>query len=410
MKAIILAHTFYNFPITINLVAASWSRINPNLERAAQSLGARGLRLFTTATLPQILPGILAAAALIFIFCYTSFAVILVLSGGPRFTTIEVEIYRLARVELDMKAASALAIWQAVFTVLFMYLYNQAQRRASFADAQIRFEPRPLRELLRTPYGPLVVLYMAAVFLLIIAPMLSAVHYSFLKRTSHAASLSHTLQWYRLLFAGQEARALAVTYLGAIRNSLLFGLLAVVFSVPLGTAIAYLTRRRGGVLESVAMLPLGISTIMLGLGYIKLSQTGFPDLAGKWYGIAFTHAVIAYPFVVRSTSAVFRRISPTVVRAARSLGANRWRAFWRVELPLIRTGLIAGATFAFAISIGEINATLMLYDPGLTTMPIAIYRLISAYNYFGACALGTVLMLLCFGVFFIIDKLGVEVS
>ena len=81
-----------------------------------------------------------------------------------------------------------------------------------------------------------------------------------------------------------------------------------------------------------------------------------------------------------------------------------------VELPLIRSGVIAGATFAFAISIGEINATLMLYNPRLTTLPIAIYRLIASYNYFAACALGTILMLICFLVFLIIDKLGFEVS
>ncbi len=72
MKAIILAHTFYNFPICIRLVSAVWSRINPNLERAAQSLGANGSRLFIRVLLPQIMPGILAASALIFIFCFTS--------------------------------------------------------------------------------------------------------------------------------------------------------------------------------------------------------------------------------------------------------------------------------------------------------------------------------------------------
>jgi len=120
--------------------------------------------------------------------------------------------------------------------------------------------------------------------------------------------------------------------------------------------------------------------------------------------------VIAYPFVLRSATAVFRKINPQLIQAALSLGANRWRIFWRLELPLIKSGIIAGATFAFAISIGEINATLMLYTPGLTTMPIAIYRLIASYNYFAACALGTVLMGICFLVFLVIDKMGFEVA
>jgi thiamine transport system permease protein len=158
------------------------------------------------------------------------------------------------------------------------------------------------------------------------------------------------------------------------------------------------------------MLPLGVSTIMLGLGYIRAYQILPGDFTGKWYAIAFAHTVIAYPFVIRSTSAIFRRIGPRVVQTALSLGANRWKTFWRIELPLIKSGVVAGATFAFAISIGEINATLMLYNPDFTTMPVAIYRLISAYNYFAACALGTVLMTICFLVFLLIDKMGFEVA
>jgi len=413
MKAIILAHTFYNFPICIRLVSAVWSRINPNIERAARSLGAKGFTLFRTAILPQIMPGILASAALIFIFCFTSFAVILVLGGGPRFTTIEVEIYRLAKVSVDFNRASALALWEALFTVIFMFTYIKLQHRVSFAEkVALRFERPRLSSLLRSAYGPAVILYLALVFSLIIAPMLAAVHYSLLEKSSRASQFSYTLGWYKLIFTNAKQRAIAVSYGAVIKNSLFFGFMTVLFSLPVGTSIAYLTSRKkipfGGFLESIAMLPLGISTIMLGLGYIRMNQTF--DITGKWYAIACAHTVIAYPFVIRSTSAVFRKISPSIVKAASSLGANRWKTFWRIELPMIKSGIIAGATFAFAISIGEINATLMLYSPKLTTLPIAIYRLISSYNYFAACALGTVLMVICFLVFFIIDRMGFEIS
>jgi thiamine transport system permease protein len=415
MKAIILAHTFYNFPIAIRLISAVWSRINPNIEKVARSLGARGLKLFCRVTLPQILPGIFAGAALIFIFCFTSFAIILVLGGGPQFSTIEVEIYRLARVSIDLKGASTLAIWEAILTILFMYIYTKLQQRVSFAEkVQLRFERPPLLSILKSPYGPLVIIYLIFSFAIIVAPMLSAIHYSFLRRASHAARLSYTLKWYRMLITGVQDNAIAVSYLSVVKNSLFFGLITILFSLPIGTLIAYLTTRRkrivGSLFESALMLPLGISSIILGLGYIRAYQN-FPWApAGKWYAIALAHTVIAYPFVIRSTSAVFRKINPQLINAAMSLGANRWHTFLRVEFPMIKSGIIAGATFAFAISIGEINATLMLYNPNYTTIPIAIYRLISAYNFFGACALGTVLIFICFLVFLIIDKMGFEVS
>jgi len=415
MKAIILAHTFYNFPICIRLISAVWSRINPNMERAAKSLGARGFSLFRTAILPQIMPGILAASALTFIFCFTSFAIILVLGGGPKYSTIEVEIYRLAKVSLDLKMGSALAIWETSLSLFFMYIYIKLQHRMSFAEKiQFKYEKPPLSGLIRSPLGPWVILYFITIFSLIIAPMVSAIYYSFLKRSGWAGELFYTLEWYRKIISETTSGALSVSYLKVIKNSLFFGFVTICISLPLGTAIAYVTtrpeRKSYGLLESAAMLPLGISSIILGLGYIKAYQH-FPwKITGTWYAIAFAHAVIAYPFVIRSTGAVFRKISPRLVQAGMSLGANRFKTFIRIELPLIKSGIIAGATFAFAISMGEINATLMLYNPELTTMPIAIYRFISAYNYFAACAMGTILIVICFLVFFIIDKIGFEVS
>ena len=415
MKAIILAHTFYNFPICILLVSAVWSRINPNLEKAALSLGARGGRLFTNILLPQIMPGILAASALIFIFCFTSFAVILVLGGGPKYTTIEVTIYRLAKVSLDLKAGSALAIIESVLSILFMYIYIKFQQKVSFAEkVNLQYERKKLASILRSPYGILAVLYIIITFLLIIAPMLAVIGRSFMGRSDWTGRTSFTLEWYKRIFTDIETGSIAIPYLSVIKNSLFFGLTTVLFSLPLGTAIAYITTRKNfrgrGVLETVTMLPLGISSIILGLGYIKAYQTFPLDITGKWYAIAFAHTIIAYPFVIRSVTAVFRKINPRLIQAALSLGATPWKAFWRVELPLIKSGIIAGATFAFAISIGEINATLMLYNPNLTTLPVAIYRLISSYNYFGACALGTILMVICFLVFLLIDKIGFEVS
>ena len=133
LKAILLAHAFYNFPICIRIVSGLWSRVNPHLEEAARSLGARGWRLFRRVTLPQILPGVLASAALIFIFCFMSFAIVLVLGGGPRYATLEVEVYRLAKIGLDLDAASRLALIGSALTLLLLYGYIKLQQRAGFA-------------------------------------------------------------------------------------------------------------------------------------------------------------------------------------------------------------------------------------------------------------------------------------
>ncbi len=405
LKAILLAHAFYEFPICIRVVSSLWSRINPHLEEAARSLGARGLRLFFRVTLPQILPGILASAALIFIFCLMSFAVILVLGGGPRWTTVEVEVYRLAKVGLDLRAASALALVGSALSLSFLYAYAEAQRRVSFTEELQEAAPAGggLRRLLARPSGLLWVLYLAAMLLVVLAPLGAVVAWSLRQRAGWAGELSWSLGAYQRLLASPAS-------LRAVLNTLLFGLGTTALSLPLGTALAWLTVRGRfpGVrlLEAAVMLPIGVSSVILGLGYLKAWQSLPLGLAGTWTAIVFAHTVIAYPFVIRAVSAVLRKIPASLPEAARSLGAHGARLFWHLELPLVRSALIAGAAFAFAMSAGEINATIMLYNPALITMPIAIYRLISAYNFFGACAMGVLLMLCSLLAFLLIDLAG----
>jgi len=404
-QAILLAHAFYNFPICIRMVSALWSRLDPRLEEAARSLGAHGPRLFLRVTLPQLLPGILASAALIFLFCFMSFAVVLVLGGGPRFSTLEVEVYRLAKVSLDLQTGSALAAVGASLSLLLLYGYIRLQQRASFSE-----EPAPgtrgrrLSELLNRPMGWLLLLYLALSFAVILAPMLTVVLTSFQERSGWSAS-APSLAWYGRLFS-------LPGYRRAIANSLFFGAMTVALSLPLGTLLAVLSGRKrfpaARAFEALAMLPLGVSSVVLGLGYLR-AYRHFPwKIVGSWYAVVFAHTVIAYPFVIRAVSSVFNKIPPSLPEAARSLGASSWQLFFHLELPLIKPALIAAAAFAFGISVGEINATLMLVNPELITIPVAIYRLISSYNFIGACAMGTILMLLCFFAFLAIDRAGRE--
>jgi len=405
LQAILLAHAFYNFPIVVRIVSSLWRRIHPATEEAARSLGAHGFRLFWRVTLPQILPGILSAAALVFIFCLLSFAIVLVLGGGPRYSTLEVEVYRLAKVSLDLKTGSALALVGALISLLFLYAYIKAQQRSSFSERMVENYDRPrLASMLRSPRGMFYLLYLLLMAVVILAPMVTVVAYSFQVRSGWGQR-AVSIEWYRRIFSGGA-------YLRAVLNSLFFGTMTVLLALPLGTLLAYVGSRSrfagSQLLQALVMLPIGISSIILGLGYLK-AYRNFPwHIVGSWYAIVFAHTVIAYPFVIRVASATFRKMKPSLPEAARSLGAGPWRLFWHLELPLARFALITGAAFAFGISVGEINATLMLYNEKMITIPVMIYRLIGSYNFIGACAMGSVLMLFCFLAFLVIDRAGEE--
>ncbi len=409
LKAIILAHGFYNFPIALRLIASLWQQLPPTQEWAAQTLGATRVRLFFTITLPQLMPAILAASALIFMFCFTSFAIILVLGGGPQFTTVEVEIYRLAKTSFDIPAAGALSSVALILTLGIMGIYVKLQNKLAFHQELSAGPVRPRSYNRPSITGFIgIIFYIGAMLLIVAGPILAVVVRSLQKPVSRAGRLEFTFEWYRRLFnsGGQQFSQIA---LPAVRNSVIIGILAAVTALVVGTALSYLTVRYrlkfGRVIDTLSMAPMAISSVILGLGYFLISRT-LPDLGrAKIFMIVAAHSVIAYPFVARTVSSVLKKIPPSQIQAAMLLGASPGKVFRTVEFPIMLPALTAAGAFAFAISMGEINATLV-FSSSTVTIPLAIYRMIGSYNFFGACALGTILVAVCAFAFSLFDVSG----
>lgn len=407
-KAILIAHAFYNFPVVVRMVSSLWQRINPHYEEVAMSLGARGFTLFRKVTLPMLLPGIFASSMLTFIFCFLSFSIPLIL-GGYRYATIEVDIFTSIMTLLDFKIGSALAIIQLTLSFVFMYIYIKSLDMYAKAEEQRVFR-RPqkltLRELIGLK-GLLIGIYSVIVFIFIISPLLAVLYDSLIFQGRFS------LEWYRRVFSAKYNPIFGANTLIAIKNSLLFGFSAVLLSTTVALIIAYALHRwqfKGkNIFEALVMLPLGSSAITLGLGYIRTFHKPPLELLGTWYIIVFAHTIIAYPFVLRAISAVLKKIKPNLKEAALSLGAKEWQAFIKVELPLALGGIIVGAIFAFAMSIAELGATYMLYQPEYTTIAIAVYRFLSARQWGSASALSVILMIVSAVSFMIIERVGEEI-
>jgi thiamine transport system permease protein len=172
-------------------------------------------------------------------------------------------------------------------------------------------------------------------------------------------------------------------------------------------------RRGGALLDAGMMLPLGTSAVTVGFGLLITMDRSPFDLRGSWVLIPVAHAVVAIPFVVRAVLPSLRSIDPRQRDAAATLGAPPWRVWREVDLPYLRRALVAGAGFAFAISLGEFGATSFLTRIGDETMPIAIARLLgrpSALNLSQANALATILMALTLVVVLAVDRLRGEAT
>lgn len=388
---IFLAHIFYNYTIVFRIVSGFWANLDPQLGNAARMLGANRMRVFMEITLPLLMPALLAASLLVFIFDFTSFGVILIL-GGARLATLEVEIYRTAANLFDLPLAAALSLLQIVYTLVLIILYTRLQARLA---APVRLHPQALtrRPVQTLAEKLLIAANVALMLLLLLAPLVVLVVESL--QTPQGFGLGN----YVGLNVNQRGSATFIPPTAAIRNSLLFGASTVVFAVALGLLAAYAitrTRRGGGFFDALFLLPLATSAVTLGFGYIlSFSRAPFDFRAAVWL-IPVAHTLVALPLVIRSIVPLLRQIKANLREAAMLLGASPTRVFREIDLPIVTRAVIVGAVFAFIISLGEFGATTLIARPEWATVPLAIYRLLGQpglSNYGQALALSTILML-----------------
>lgn len=396
LAIVLAAHVFYNFAVVARLVASFLERVAPQLEEAAATLGAGRWRTLWRVTLPLAMPATLAAAVLTFIFCFTSFGVILILAPAARFATLEIEIYNLTARLLQLDAAAVLVLVQLVLVLGAASLYTRLQERLAVPVAPGAAE--------RAPTAGTKVLIGADLLLaggLILAPLVALLVQAF---TSPAGAFPSFANFTNLLSVQPT-----LSFPGlwrALGNSLTFATLSTGVALLVGFAFAYAVARGGWrVLDQASLLPLATSPITLAFGYLLT----FPLLVTTFWGIPLAHALLAFPFVARTLLPALRSMPRQQLEAATLLGAGPARTLWRVELPLLRTALLTAAAFAFAISMGEFGATLLLVRPEYATLPVAIYDRLGrpgAVNYGQALALAAVLMLLTALVMLILQRRG----
>ncbi len=404
LAAILLAHVFYNTTIIIRVVSNAWAQLDPRMEQAARVLGASPLRAWREVTLPLLRPAILAATLLVFLFDFTSFGVILLL-GGPKFATLEVEIYIQTLQMLNLPLAGLLSAIQMACTLVLTVAYSRLGRgQAVPLSPRLRGEgeraPKSWRERL------LLGLVLIMVFVLLVSPLAALGLRSVTKLEANRGergevSTGFTLDYYRELFINRRQSIFYVPPVAAVRNSLQYAAATVAISVLLGILAASALNRPARLnrwLDPLLMLPLGTSAVTLGLGYVVVFNHPPLDVRSFPFLIPIAHSLVALPFVVRTLQPALASIPDRLRQAAAVLGASPWQVWREVDLPIVARAVLVSAIFAFTISLGEFGATTFLARPEYPTMPVAIYRFISqpgALNYGQALAMATLLMLVC---------------
>jgi thiamine transport system permease protein len=375
--AVVAALVFFNYVVVVRTVGALWSHLDPRAEQAARALGASPWQAFREVTLPALAPAIGAAASLVFLFCTTAFGTVLVL-GGPGYGTVETEIWVQTTQFLDLRTAATLSIVQLVVVGASLALAARSRRRR---EAALRVLPdAAVDHPLRARDLPAVLVTAAVVLGLLLTPMVSL-----LVGSLRLADGGWGIDNYRRLTTVESGDVLTVSVWQAALNSLriaadatwLAMLVGVLICIVLSQRPSTAGRRRALVaFDAAFMLPLGVSAVTVGFGFLITLNRGPLDLRSSAVLVPIAQAVVAVPLVVRTLLPVLRSIDPRLREVAQVLGASPARVFGTVDLPALGRSLGLSVGFAFAVSLGEFGATSFLSRPDRPTLPVLIFRLL----------------------------------
>jgi len=365
LAAIVYAHLFFNLAVVVRLVGGFWARLDRRQVEAARMLGATSLTAWWTVTFRQLRPAVAGAGLVVFLFSFTSFGVIRVL-GGLRTATLETEIYRYAIARAEFDVAAVLALLQIVVVAVLSVASARIQRRfaVSGRPSSVELAITGVRRW-----------YLAAVVTL--TALIQGLPTALLVAQSVSVDGRLGLDHYRAL--AQRVNLLPTSALAALGNSLLFALAASLVAVVVGLAATTTIVNGGWIgrgLEALAFVPLGVSAVTLGFGYL----VGFAafDLRQSIWLVPLAHAVVGLPFVIAAMVPAARSVGRRTREAAALLGASPAQVWWTIEWPIVRRAAATGAGFAAAVSIGEFGATSFLARGDRSfTAPLAIFRLLS---------------------------------
>ncbi len=382
LHGVVLAHVFFNLPLATRLLLQGWQSVPAEQFRLSAQLGTPPSMVFQLIEKPLLLRSLPGAFALVFVICLTSFAVALTLGGGPRATTIELAIYQAFRFDFDLGRAAVLSLVQLGVAggaaVLAFWLVPQITFGAGLDRMQQRWDVRGGVSL-ALDRG---IIGLAAAFLIL---PLAAITLSGLRGLSD-------VPW---------------GVWGTAWTSLWVALVSVVVLLCLALPLAgWVAATRKGSVEAVGLLGLAASPLMIGTGWFILI---FPYADPADWALVVTivvNALMALPFALRILVPTLRETATTYGRLSQALGLKGLRLWVWVLLPRARPQIGFAAGLAGALSVGDLGVVALFSDPDRATLPLQMYRLMGSYRTEAAAGAALILLVLAFGVFWIMDYWG----
>ncbi|HEU4985955.1 MAG TPA: thiamine/thiamine pyrophosphate ABC transporter permease, partial [Rhizobiaceae bacterium] len=370
LSGILVAHVFFNLPLATRLFLSALESIPSGQWRLAAQLGMNAWASFRFIEWPVLRSAIPGVAGLVFMLCATSFAIVLMLGGGPRATTLEVAIYQALRFDFDPARAVSLTLIQVLLTAAIVVFLGRLGA-AMTGDASLPLAPH--RRVWRSTVETVVNIVIILVTLLFVAgPVLAIV----------AAGLEADLT---RLASEPSVRAAALTSLVLSAGA---ALLCVILSFALVAARRALELRRGnmpaglveGLMDSGAAMVLVVPPVVIGAGWFILLRNAGNVFAFAPLMVIAVNAVMAMPFAVRAIRPAYDAASARHEKLCLSLGIAGWNRLRLVDWPSLCRPAATALAFAMALSLGDLGVIALFGSENVQTLPYLLLSRMSSYR------------------------------
>ncbi len=382
-KGILLVFVLQLFSLIFLYVEGALANVDSSLLEASESLGVKGGKRFMTVLVPLILPSILAGSLLVFMRAFADFGTPMLIGEG--FRTFPVLIFDefINEVGGSEEFASAIAVLAIIITtIVFLIQKHIAKKNAVSMSALHPIKAVPLKGFKAVP----VYLFSYGIVALAMLPQSYVIYTSFLKTKGMVFQSGYSLASYTT----------ALTKLGtSIQNTLFIPGAALVIIVLLAVLIAYVSVRKRTVITStvdtVSMVPYIIPGTVMGIALLGAFNRRPLLLTGTFSIMIIALIIRRLPYTIRSSVAALQQIPPSIEEAALSLGSSKMNTFFKITVPMMKNGIIAGAILSWITTISELSTAIILYTAKTQTLTVAVYTEVIRGNYGVAAALSAML-------------------
>lgn len=393
LKGIVVVQTLTFFPVCYMMLKGLLKNIDPSLEEAARDIGASRMKVFTTVTLPLLLPGLGNAFLVTFIESVADFANPMLIGGD--YDTLATTIYLQVTGSYDSTGAAAMSVVLLSLTLVLFFIqkyYLEKKTAATLtgkaARARVLIDDKGVTRPL-TLLCTLVALFVILMYIMIPFGALFKLW---------GRDYSLTTKWFDYLFKYSGMKA--------FRDSFLLSIIAAPITALMSMVISYMVVKKKfkskAFIEFVSMLAMAVPGTVLGIGYIRGYANGLFH-SGIMSGLYGTGVILIIVFIVRSLPvgtrsgiSALRQIDSSIEESAYDLGAGSGKVFTSVTLPLIKDSFFSGLVTSFVRSITAISAIILLVTPQFLLITCQINEFAEKGYYGVACAYATILIVIVY--------------